>query len=38
MWQTKYAAALPKNVGLGLNFWGAVKAISTLGVRSPCNK
>ena len=21
MWQTKYAAAIPKNLGLGLNFW-----------------
>jgi hypothetical protein len=21
MWQTKYASAVPKNLGLGLNFW-----------------
>ena len=21
MWQTKYASAAPKNLGLGLNFW-----------------
>ena len=35
MWQTKYASAVPKNLGLGLNFRPAVKAISCLGVRSP---
>ena len=33
MWQTKYASAVHKNLGLGLNF-RAVKAISSLGVRS----
>ena len=39
MWQTKYALAVPKNLGLGLNFPGrAVKAISSLGVRSPWMK
>jgi hypothetical protein len=21
MWQTKYALAVPKNLGLGFNFW-----------------
>ena len=21
MWQTEYASAVPKNFGLGLNFW-----------------
>ena len=21
MWQTKYAAAIPKNLGVGVNFW-----------------
>ena len=21
MWQTKYASAVPRNLGLGLNFW-----------------
>ena len=21
MWQTKYASAVPKNLGLGSNFW-----------------
>ena len=21
MWQTKYASAVPKNLGLGFNFW-----------------
>jgi hypothetical protein len=21
MWQTKYATALPKNLGVGVNFW-----------------
>ena len=36
MLQTKYAAAVPKNLGLGLNFGRAVKATSSLGVRSPC--
>ena len=37
MWQTKYALAVPINLGLGLNFFGrAVQAISSLGVRSPC--
>ena len=35
MWQTKYASAVPKNLGLRLNFGRAVKAISSLGVRSP---
>ena len=38
MWQTKYAATIPKNLGLGLNFGRTVKAISSLGVRSPCIK
>ena len=38
MWQTKYALAEPKNLGLGLNFRRAVKEISSLGVRSPCVK
>ena len=37
MWQTQYALAVPKNLGVG------VKTISSLGVRSPwfslyCNK
>ena len=36
MWQTKYASAVPKNLGLGLNFGRAVKVISYLGVRTPC--
>ena len=43
MWQTKYAWAVPKNLGLGLTFWpysenpySAVKTIFSLGVRSPC--
>jgi hypothetical protein len=34
MWQTKYVSAVPKNLGLGLNFGRAVKEISSLGVRS----
>ena len=34
MWQTKYASAVPKNLGVGVNFGCAVKAISSLGVRS----
>jgi len=39
MWQPKRASAVPKNLGLGLNFFWpfcAVKAISSLCVRSPC--
>ena len=36
MWQTEYASAVPKNLGVGVNFGRAVKAISSLGVRSPC--
>ena len=36
MWQTKYALAIPKNLGVGVNFGRAVKAISSLGVHSPC--
>ena len=35
MWQTKYALAVPKKLGVGVNFWPSVKAISSLGVRSP---
>ena len=35
MWQTKYASAVPKNLGVGVNFGRAVKAISSLSVRSP---
>ena len=36
MWQTKYASAVPKNLGVGVDFFGcAVKAISSPGVRSP---
>ena len=38
MWQTKYASAVPKNLGLGLLLGRAVKAISSLGVRSPWKK
>ena len=38
MWQRKYASAVPKNLGVGVNFrpCSAVKAISSLGVRSAC--
>ena len=35
MWQTKYASAVPINLGLELNLGRAVKAIFFLGVRSP---
>ena len=35
MWQTKYASAVPKNLGVGVNFGRAVKVISSPGVRSP---
>jgi hypothetical protein len=34
MWQTKHASAIPKNLGVGVRFDRAVKAISSLGVRS----
>ena len=34
MWQTKYASAVPKNLGVRVNFH-AMRAISSLGVRSP---
>ena len=37
MWQTKYSLTVPNNLGLGFWIFGhAVKAISSLGVRSPC--
>ena len=35
MWQTKYGSAVPKNLGVGVNFRNAVKTIFSLGVRSP---
>ena len=37
MWQIKYASAVPKNLGVGVNFrpCSAVKAIFSLDVRSP---
>ena len=38
MWQTKYPLAVPKNLGVGVNFGCAVKAISSLDVRSPWYK
>ena len=25
MWQTKYASAVPKNLGVGVNFWPCSK-------------
>ena len=34
MWQTNYASAVPKNLGLELNY-RVVEAISSLGVRNP---
>ena len=37
MWQTKYASAVPKNLGVGVDFGRAVKALSSPGVRSPCD-
>ena len=36
MWQTKYALTVPKNLGLGLDFCRAVKAIFSPGVCSLC--
>ena len=38
MWQTKYASAIPKNLGVGVNFGRAVKVISSPGVRSPWHR
>ena len=35
MWQTKYALAVPKNLGLEFIFGGAAKAIYSPGIRSP---
>jgi hypothetical protein len=37
IWQTKYAMAVPKVLGVGVDFrpCSAVKAISSTGVRSP---
>jgi hypothetical protein len=35
MRQTKYASAVPKNLGLGFDFWLAVRAITSPGVLSP---
>ena len=36
MWHTKYAAAISKKNGIRIEFFGrGVKAISSLGVRSP---
>ena len=37
IWQTKYAMAVPKVLGVGVDFrpCSAVKAISSPGVRSP---
>ena len=37
MWQAKYASAIPKNRWEWI-FGRAVKAISSMGVRSPCTK
>ena len=36
MWKTKYASAVPKNLGVGVDFGRAVKAISSPAIRSPC--
>ena len=39
MWQTKYALAVPKTWGVGVDFRPCgLKAISSPGVRSPCRK
>jgi hypothetical protein len=35
MLQKKYALAVLKNLGVGVDFCQAVKVISSLGVRSP---
>ena len=37
MWQTKYASAVPKNLGVGVNFQPCSLGYS-LGVHSPCSK
>ena len=36
MWQTKYALAVPKHLGLGFDFRPRSEAISSLGLHSPC--
>ena len=38
MWQTKYALAVPKNLGVGVNFRPCSEGCSSLGVRNPCQK
>ena len=38
MWKTKYASAVPKNLGVAYIFGGAVKAIFSPAVHSPCTK
>ena len=38
MWQTKYALAVLKNLGVGVDFGHAVKVISSPGVRSLWSK
>ena len=35
MWQTKYASAVPKNLGVGVNFQLCSEGYSSLGVHSP---
>ena len=35
MWQTKYASAVPKDLGLGVFFGRVVKVISSPDIRNP---
>ena len=38
MWQTKYASAVPKNLGLGLNFWPCSEGYFLSGRPQACAK
>ena len=37
MWQSKYASAVPKNLGVGVDFGPCVEEDFLTGVRSPCS-
>jgi hypothetical protein len=36
MWQTKYALAVPKNLGVGVNFWLCSEGYFSLVFLSSC--
>jgi hypothetical protein len=37
MWQTKYASAVPNNLGLGLNFWPCSEGYFLSSVTKNCS-